>query len=295
MKNYLHTVRQAYYTYGKELGIPLTFLIITVSLANLARHFFGIVLLPVFEASFDAFHYWCHLILHLLVFSWVIPMAEWSLYGITWVVSLLLPVVAWKPDIVIPPVVSDISLLSAAFTRVFSSTDLIVPRRKRAAAEKATTPEQLKEIDELEGSFWGPIHRFVHRSNARIWHLIHLLVGLVPFPKAQKVLRPVLIGLAGAVLMWGFLRLVGYLINVSMARRSAAPIMVIRRRFMAYFAANFLGACIAVAAFFVLNGWLAEILRLRWIDSKWERSGGNVPIGWARCRRSNEKGSARRL
>jgi len=72
--------------------------------------------------------------------------------------------------------------------------------------------------------------------------------------------RAALIGFAGAIVLWGFLRLSGYLINIPLARRSTAPVMRIRRRFFAYFVLNFLGASVAVAVFFVLNAWLADLL-----------------------------------
>lgn len=264
MKKPLTTLRRAHATYSKDLGLISTFFVVTLTLANLVRRVFGIGLLPFFQATFDAFHEWCHVVLHALVFFWVTGLAEWCWYGITWVGSHLLPITAWKPHIVIPPLVSDISLVSAAFTRVFSSTDLIVPRKERAVAEQAMKPAQWKEIEKLEGSFWGPIHRFLERLNARIWKLIERLQSLIPatrrFAKVRMVARAVLIGLAGAVLLWGFLRLAGYLINVPMARRSAAPIMAIRRRFFTYFVLNFLGASLAVAIFFILNAWLADLL-----------------------------------
>lgn len=263
VKKPLASIRKAFDTYSKEIALIGTFFVLTLTLANLVHRVFGIALLPFFQATFDAFHKWCHIVLHVLVFSWVTALAEWCWYGITWVGSLLLPIIAWRPQLVIPPVVSDISLVSVAFTRVFSSTDLIVPRVQRATAENAMTPERWEEIQNLEGRFWGPIHRFLERVNAGIWQLIDRLQSIIPagrFARVRTATRAVSIGLAGAALLWGFIRLAGYLINLSMARRSKAPIMAIRRRFFRYFALNFLGACLTVAVFFILNAWLADLL-----------------------------------
>jgi hypothetical protein len=60
------------------------------------------------------------------------------------------------------------ALVSLAFTRVFQSTDLIVPRSVRAEAESKMTLDRWKEIEIVEGPFWGPVHRFLDRTNARV-------------------------------------------------------------------------------------------------------------------------------
>lgn len=265
MKASIATIRQAIHTYSKELGLIGTFFVLTLTLANLGHRLFGIGLLPFFQATFNAFHEWCHIVLHFLVFSWLTRLAAWLWYGITWVGSLLLPIVAWKPHIVIPPLVSDVSLVSVAFTRVFRSTDLIVPRPERAAAENAMTVDHWKEIERLEGRFWGPVHRCLERLNSRIWQLIDVMQRIIVpsnsrFDKVRAIVRALLIGLAGAILFWGFIRLAGYLINVPLARRSTAPVMPVRRRFFRYFVLNFVGASLAVAVFFVLNAWFADAL-----------------------------------
>ena len=148
---------------------------------------------------------------------------------------------------------------------MFGSTDLIVPRPERAAAEEAMTADHWKEIERLEGPFWGPVHRLLERLNSRIWRLIDSLQALIVpagsrYDKVRAIVRALLIGLAGATLLWGFIRLAGYLINVPMARHSTAPVMQVRRRFLHYFVLNFLGASLAVAVFFTLNAWLADAL-----------------------------------
>jgi len=163
-KNYAATVLRAHGRFSKELGLVGTLFVVTLTLANLVHQLFGIRLLPFFQASFAAFHEWCRIVLHVFVFSWATSLVEWLWYGTTWVVSLLLPIIAWRPHIVIPPIVSDIALVSAAFTRVFGSTDLIVPRRERADAEAAMLPAQWKEIEKLEGPLLGPVHRLASIS-----------------------------------------------------------------------------------------------------------------------------------
>jgi hypothetical protein len=125
------------------------------------------------------------------------------------------------------------------------------------------TTDLWEEIEIAEGSFWGPVHRFLDRANAKIWKLIEaiqrtLCYPLHSFPKFCLVVRLVLITLAGSALMWGFIRLGGYLINVCAARHLTSPIMEVRKRFFKYFSLNLLGAIAATLIFIVLNGWLAE-------------------------------------
>jgi hypothetical protein len=127
------------------------------------------------------------------------------------------------------------------------------------------TIDHWKEIERLEGPFWGPVHRSLERLNSYIWRLIERVQALIVpissrFDKVRTIVRTLLIGLAGAILFWGYIRLAGYLINVPMAWHSTAPVMPIRRRFLRYFILNLLGAGLAVAVFFILNAWAADAL-----------------------------------
>lgn len=259
----IKTAKAAGKTYIKELGLIVTFFILVVTFSNVAYQIFGFRLIPIFRTAFDAFHEGCHFVLHILVYSWLTYFLEWAWYGLMWLCSLLTPIVPWRPHIVIPGIVTDIALVSLAFTRVFQSTDLIVPRADREAAERAMTSNQWEEIQTVEGRFWGPLHRSLERTNARVWHLIDGIQSIAThplrsFPKLQRVCRALLITGAATVLMWGFIRLGGYLINVSVCRRLTSPIMTVRKRFFRYFGLNLVGAIVATAVFIVVNGWLAE-------------------------------------
>jgi hypothetical protein len=108
------------------------------------------------------------LLVQYLIYSWLIYIISWIFYGALKVVSIFLSVVPWWPQIVVPGWVVDIALLSAAFTRVFQATDLIVPRSARAAAENEMTPAMWDEIHATEGPFWSPIHVLIERVNSSI-------------------------------------------------------------------------------------------------------------------------------
>lgn len=263
LTDYFNTVNAAGKKYLRELGLFFTFFILVVTFFNLTHKIFGFTLIPIVKTGFDAFHDWCAFILDVFVFSWVTYSLEWIWYGLTWLCSLLAPIIPWRPQINIPSLVTDIALVSLAFTRVFQSADLIVPRLVRAEAEVQMTPNLWKEIEIAEGSLWGPAHRFLDRTNARIWKLIEAIQRILcypfrSFPKFCLVVRLVLITLAGSAFMWGFIRLGGYLINVYAARHLTSPIMEVRKRFFKYFGLNLLGAIAATLIFIVLNGWLAE-------------------------------------
>jgi len=260
---YLETVKAAFGKYSKELTLIGTFFVVVVTISNITYTIFGFSLLPIFEVTFAAFHDWCHYLLQILVFSWLTFLLEWLWYILVWTISLIFPVIPWHPDIVVPELVTDFALVSLAFTRVFQSADLIVPRAIRAEAESNTSADQWSEIRIAEGRFWGPIHRFLERVNSGIWNMIDIFAKKLTnpirrFPKLSLFVRRMLVTVAGSVLMWGFIRISGYLINIPAARHLTSPIMDVRRRLFKYFLLNLVGAIIATAAFFVLNGWLVD-------------------------------------
>jgi len=264
-KDLFNTAMAAGKTYLKEWGLIVSFFILTVTISNLTFKIFGFRLIPVIKTVFDAFHEFCHLIMRLLVFSWFTYCLESIWYGLTWLCSLLLPIIPWRPHITIPGLVTDIALVSLAFTRVFQTSDLIIPRPVREEAENNMIPDLWEEIELVEGPFWGPVHRFLHRTNAGIWKLIDTVqrVLIYPFrasPKYSIFVRRLLITIAAAVLMWGYIRFAGYVINVCKARHLTAPIMTVRKRFFKYFSFNLLGAIGATVIFFLFNGWVAEYL-----------------------------------
>ena len=262
-KDDFKTAKTAGQTYLKELSLFFTFFVLVVTISNLTYQIFGFKLIPIVKTAFDAFHDWCQLVLHLLVFSWVTYCLEFIWHGLTWIASLVSPIIPNWPNITVPSLVTDIALVSLAFTRVFQSADLIVPRKDREEAESKMTPALWKEIELAEGPFWGPIHRFLDRTNARVWRLIEAIQRIVTFPfrrflRCYALLRPLLVTLAGSILMWGFIRLGGYVINIYAAGRLKSPIMVVRRKFFKFFGLSLLGAIVSTLLFILFNGWIAE-------------------------------------
>jgi len=238
---------------------------LVVTISNLTLKLFGFRLVPVVQTAFEAFHEWCHFLANIFFYSWFTLLVENIWYGLTWISSLLFPIIPWRPHFTIPEVVTDFALVSLAFTRVFQTTDTIVPRSEREEAEKSMTPDQWNEIEFTERKFWGPAHKFFDQTNAGIWFLIHFFQNILTFnskkfPKYSLFVERVLITIAGSFLMWGYIRLPGYLINLYFARHLTSPIMEIRKRFFKSFTRNFLGAIGATIIFIVINGWLAEWL-----------------------------------
>ncbi len=260
---YILTMKAAYKKFSKELTILGTFFFVVVSISNIAYGFFGFTLIPIVKVNFEAFHAFCQYVLHIFVFSWLTYSLEWLWFALIWLCSQIVPIIPWRIHIIIPGVVKDIALVSLAFTRVFQSADMIVPRPIRAEAENNMTSELWSEIQNVEGSFWGPVHRFFDRTNARIWKMIDLVHHILTypirrFPKLCALIRGVLISLAASILMWGFIRLAGYIINVVAAGHLSSPIMIVRKKFFNYFLLNLLAAIAVSAVFFVVNGWLVD-------------------------------------
>ncbi|MEO6024606.1 MAG: hypothetical protein ABIP64_16130 [Burkholderiales bacterium] len=137
--DHINTAKAAGKTYFKEVGLLFTFFTLMVTFSNIAYKLFGFRLVPIVKIAFETFHDWCHLLMQVLVFSWLTFSIEWMWYGFTWLASLLMPIIPWRPHISIPGLVTDIALVSLAFTRVFQSADLIVPRAVREEAERGMT------------------------------------------------------------------------------------------------------------------------------------------------------------
>ena len=264
-KNRGKIVKASIRQFKDDFDRVFTFFVLVVSISNITLRIFGFRLIPQVKTAFEAFHEFFHDIMHLIVFSWLTYSLESLWYGFTFVCSILLPIIPWRPYITIPPLVADIALVSIAFTKVFRTTDLLIPRKDRAKAEDHMTDALWRQIDRVEGPFWGPIQRFLDRTNAKIWYLIdaiqRFLAKLFRVPRRyEKYIRYALIALAGAVFMWGYVRLAGYLINVYKARNLTSPIMIIRKRFLRQFGLSLLAAIVATLLFILCNGFVAEWL-----------------------------------
>ena len=260
----LKTVHSACSSYTKELTVIGSFFALTVGFSNFAYNILGFSFFPLAEYTFQQFHVFCRILLHILVFSWALPIADWTVYAITAILSVFAPIRPWLPEFQLPSWWGDLALLSLVLNRVFQTTDLIVPRSERAEAELNTTQDMRKGISESEGLIGSTLHNFFHEINHRIWQSIDLIetLTLSIFKMFsgnlffKSAIRRILISLASIIFMWGFIRLSGYIINLIFAWKFDAPIMRVRVRLFKFFIANALGAAFATAFFIFLSGWV---------------------------------------
>src|SRR3990172_12556280 len=105
-KQPLKSVIDACKAYLGEFGLAFTFFVLVLTISNFTYRVFGFKLVPFVKAAFDDFHAWFHFLMQILVFSWLTYAIEWSWYGLTWLCSLVLAIIPWRPHIVIPNIVS---------------------------------------------------------------------------------------------------------------------------------------------------------------------------------------------
>lgn len=263
-----HTAQRAQKAFARDLALAGAFFVLTISLISLAKTLFGYQFIHIFDISFASFHAFFHLILHVLVFSWLIFLMKLAFYSLLKVASLFADIKPFWPHIVFPVWISDFAFVSLALTRVFQTTDLVVPRAERAKAESQMNPDLWIEIEIAEGPFWGSIHKFLDHTNARIWHVVDRIKDVLiwPFPRREKyslLARRIAIALLGVVFFWGYIRLAGYIINIIGSRSVSSPIMITRRKFFRFFCIHFVGAVAATVLFIVMNGWLIDYLNYR--------------------------------
>jgi hypothetical protein len=255
-------------SYSKELTYIVTFFMVVVTVSNFLYGIFHFALVPIFEVSFNSFHTFCQLIVQCLIYSWLIYIISSIFYHTMAIISIVFPIVPWWPKLAVPGWVVDIALLSAAITRVFQATDLIVPRSIRAEAESEMTPVMWNDIHAAEGSIWGPIHRSIEGVNAGIWALVDGAQIIMVFPirrfilqRHVNIIRQVLIVLAGFVFMWEYIRLSGYFVNLLNCWRLSSPLMRMRKKLFKFFCANLVGALAVSGIFFVVNGWAVDSMK----------------------------------
>jgi hypothetical protein len=134
----------------------------------------------------------------------------------------------------------------------------MVPRTEREKAEAAMNTELWTEIKKTEGAILGTAHQFLEHINKMIWHFVNNFERLLNIfsqriPKLKKISKRLSMYLAGFFLMWGYIRISGYIINILSASKLSSPIMIVRKRMMKHFVLNLLFAIIATALFYILN------------------------------------------
>ncbi|MGF2411078.1 MAG: hypothetical protein ACQUYJ_02060 [Ferruginibacter sp.] len=265
VRSFFKSTKEVRRKYSNELSKLAAFFLAFMSFVLLIKRFFDIKLLPVVALSLEAFHQFCHAILHFFVFSWVIAAVKIIVYALLWLLSHFTSVLPHWPHISICLLYTDLALVSLALTRIFRSADIVVPRSEREMAEAAMSKQDWKNIEVAEGVFWGSIHRIVEGINKWIWKFINRLHRFISRPiKKYTIISDYIyyfiVTIAASVFMWGFIRLTGYLINIIASRQLQSPIMKTRRKFFRHFLLFFAGALICAIIFAYANGFLFELI-----------------------------------
>ncbi len=178
----------------------------------------------------------------------------------TLLLSKVLPITPYLPDLHIPGWFKDLALFSIVFLRIFESAYLTVPRLDRENAYKSTTTEQCEAIDLAQGRFWGTIHKLTHRTNSWLWKLTDF-IRIRVFRTNHFIIRLIVIEFLGGLVLWGLIRLLGYSINVPLTWKVDAPVLEARRTVFFVFCVCLCTAMFGAAIFYVTNGFLLSTLK----------------------------------
>jgi hypothetical protein len=266
MKFLQHFV-QDFRRYRTELGLIFTVFLIAVTMTNFAYNIFGFRLTEFFEVTFSTLHDFLHVAMYLLVYSWFTPLLQVVWFGLTWLGSLMLHFIEpeWRV-IRFPQWWSDLALGSIVLSRAFDSAYLMIPWDERGPIydDHEKDPTKEIEIQVAHGPLSG-LHRITHLLTTGIWQSIRFVEKIITKPVMgmslpQPIAEAILKNIASAVAMWGYIRLVGYGINVGMAGRLRhIPMMRMRVRIFKLFWISFaLGAAVC-SGFLYVNGLLAGL------------------------------------
>jgi hypothetical protein len=264
MKVILH-IAQDLRRYRTELGVIFTIFLIAVMMTNFAYNVFGVRLTEFFALTFSTLHDFLHFAMHWLVYSWFGPMLQGIWFGLTWLGSLVLPFIEpeWRA-IHFPQWWSDMALGSVVLSRAFDSAYLMVPWDVREGVYKNYTKEMEDEIQAAHGSL-SSLHRSTHWITTGIWKSIRFVERILTKPfrgraLPQPIAEAILKNVAAAVAMWGYVRLIGYSINVGMAGHlKHIPMMSMRNRLFKFFWLSFFLGAAVCAVFLYMNGLLADL------------------------------------
>lgn len=237
-----------------RLGLLVGIFFVTVTLLNWVHALLGIRLIPVFEKTVSGFRSFIHYTLDLLFFQWITLAIDWLIYFATLLLSKLFQISPYLPDFQIPGWFMDLAIISIALLRVFESAYLVVPRSDRESAYSMTTEEHYKAIDIAQGIFWGRIHSLSHIANEWLWKLTDFIRIRIFRSEESRIVRLIVIEILGGLLMWGFIRLIGYLVNVPLTLNIEAPVLAIRRKVFFVFCVCLCTAIFGIVLFYIVNG-----------------------------------------
>lgn len=246
------TLKETYSNVGLIVGIFFA----TVTLLNWVHSWLGIQFIPPFELAINGIRDFLHFLLDLIFFRWLALAFNWLWYVVTLLLSTFSPILPFLPDYRVPGWYADAALLSIALLRVFESAYLVVPRSERDAAYDETTEEQYRAIDQAQGIFWGRIHSFTHTVNAWLWNLTDYIRKRILRSGQSRIVRLIVIEVLGGLLMWGFVRLLGYSVNVPLTLNVEAPVLEARRKTFFVFGVCLCTAMLGVVLVYVTSGLL---------------------------------------
>lgn len=241
--------------FGRELRAMLVALFFAGFLLNFIDRLFDLNLHPLAELGLSGFRRLCHLLVNeIIVHTITLPLrALW--YALQLVAAEVLGFLPRWPDWNLPGWLIDLSLVSFALTRIFRSTDAMVPAAVREKAGQLTPSHLVDAMYEAEGPFWGKAHRIFENTNERIWKLVNKVNDFFDKLLGRRLWRlkkPIHAAVElffGIVLFWGLIRAGGYTINVIGAREIRSPLMRVRRRFVGAYLLHLIAAAFALIGF----------------------------------------------
>lgn len=249
-------------THRRDLQVITVTFFVALTLSNVLHEAFGFTLVELFDSALNTFHNFCRALLDWTVFFWARPLVELIIHVPIYLANIVLGASFEYPRIRIAPWYIDLSMLSLALTRVFDGADLVVPRNERAKAEEAMPSNWKSDMYLHEGKLWGGVHRVSDNLTAIIWNAVDIMEKLIWIltknARIGRLARTLFIAIFGAILWWGYIRLFGYILNISASRGVDSPIMRVRRKLFKNFGYQLLAAVCACAVFLIINGFFAE-------------------------------------
>ena len=247
------------------LGILVSLTLLTFQFIATLRDRFGFRMLPVFERTFDEVRRLLHFCMEWLFYHWIAMAFDYAWYCVSLALSVFFPIVPYLPDISIPSYVKEAGFISIIILRVFESAYLAVPRAERDAARAMTTDEQVENIEISMGKL-RPLHHHLHETNRAFYDFSDWLIlklsslfkshGLAEGNLVAIGIRKAIREIYGGMMMFGYVRLAGYIIYVPGTWSIDAPTTRTIRKTFTFFVFCAVVALIAAMVFFWGNSFL---------------------------------------
>ncbi|WP_149275823.1 hypothetical protein [Pareuzebyella sediminis] len=261
LKSDYELVKPKFISYSNDLKKFVTWSFVIWTFTNFIEQKFNFYIVPPIEYTLLIFRDFAHRFLDFFVFSWLNLLMAYIAYGFTTMCSWVFPIYPVLPKVVIPDILKDLAIVSIALTRIFNSADEEVTKEQRIEGEKRTTQAQKSNIFKVEGWLFGSIHWWVQHANKYIWNLVNAIVKKLRFiPYSKKIIKPLIFSIISSITFWGFIRFIGYTINVVLARKLDYPNMIVRKRYFRFYMLFLITAIIATAFFFIANGTIGKYI-----------------------------------